>query len=101
MPAEVVSLWYREALPGEFCDVGTRCPDAQPDGSCDSCDTVNGRWVSAVSDYASTCDGPCGDLTMHEDLVMDPVTQLGYCANCIQHLPLGVLERILKRGEQK
>ncbi len=47
----------------------------------DDDDEVNGRWLSAVCEYASTCDG-CGDLTMHEEMTMDDETQLGYCHDC-------------------
>jgi len=47
----------------------------------ESCDTIDGRWIEAVSEYASTCDG-CGELAMHADLEMDEATQLGYCEKC-------------------
>jgi formylmethanofuran dehydrogenase subunit E len=46
-------------------------------------DEDDGRWIEAVSEYASTCDG-CGELTMHENLEMNEVTQLGYCNECIK-----------------
>ena len=39
---------------------------------------VDGRWIDVVSVYASTCDG-CGELTSHEEMLMDEETQLGYC----------------------
>jgi hypothetical protein len=45
-------------------------------------DEVDGRWVDAVNEYASTCDG-CGELEMHEHMAMDPDTQLGYCPACV------------------
>jgi hypothetical protein len=44
-------------------------------------DEIDGRYTEAVSEYASTCDG-CGDLTMHEEMIMDDETQLGYCECC-------------------
>lgn len=46
---------------------------------CDDC--IDGRWLGAICDYASTCDG-CGELTHHDYMHMDPETQLGYCDEC-------------------
>ena len=43
----------------------------------------DGRWMEAVNEYASTCDG-CHELTMHEDMVCDSRTQLGYCPECVK-----------------
>jgi len=43
------------------------------------------RDIEAVSEYASTCDG-CGDLTMHENLLMDENTQLAYCSDCAKKI---------------
>lgn len=73
--------WYRHAKLGTECNAQTRCKDCMRDGSCDSCDTVDGRWIEAVNQYASTCDG-CMVLTMHVDMKMDEKTQLGYCKRC-------------------
>jgi hypothetical protein len=39
--------------------------------------------MEAVNEYASTCDG-CAELTMHEEMWMDPKTQLGYCEKCVK-----------------
>lgn len=55
---------------------------------------VDGRWIGAVCEYASTCDGPCAELTSHSEMRMDPATQLGYCDNCIPLLPKDVRERL-------
>jgi hypothetical protein len=57
-------------------------------------DTVDGRYIGAVSEYASTCDGPCMELTHHDALTMDPVTQLGYCEDCIKNLPPEITTRL-------
>lgn len=43
---------------------------------------VDGRFTDAVNEYASTCDG-CGKMAMHEDMVMNEETQLGYCPQCV------------------
>lgn len=99
MPQVKVSLWYKEAKLGNDCTLDTRCPYAQKDGTCDNCDTVDGRWISAVSEYASTCDGPCAELTHHDDLAMDPVTQLGYCRDCIPLLPKEFQDRLERKFE--
>jgi len=47
----------------------------------EDCDCVDGRWVEAVNEYASTCD-LCGELTSHELMAMSEKTQLGYCGDC-------------------
>ena len=73
--------WYESAWPGERCGSDTRCEACQPDGVCDACDTIDGRWVDAVAEYAQTCDG-CGDLTMNENLTEDGSTRLSYCQKC-------------------
>lgn len=91
------SEWYKQAKPGEWCNHDTRCPEAEPNGNCDRCDTIDGRFIGAVNEYASTCDGPCAELTMHESLAMDPVTQLGYCEECIPKLPLEIQARLDKK----
>ena len=63
----------------------TNCPDWEPDIEVndDRCHCVDGRWIQAVSEYASTCDD-CGELTCHSELAMDPETQLGYCPACVE-----------------
>ena len=56
------------------------CPLYEPDQEeCDDC--INGRFIGAVCEYASTCDG-CGELTHHELLTMDKKTEMGYCPVC-------------------
>ena len=57
-------------------------------------DEVDGRWIEAVAEYASTCDGPCAELTMHTELRMDPITQLGYCYSCVSLLDVEVRDRL-------
>lgn len=63
----------------EFCNFplsehidNVECPDYE---------SVCGRWIEAVNEYASTCDG-CSELTMHKEMTMDKKTQLGYCKKC-------------------
>lgn len=46
-------------------------------------DSIGGRWLEAVCEYASTCDG-CQELSTHDDMVMDANTQLGYCSECVE-----------------
>jgi len=46
---------------------------------CDDC--IDGRYIGAVCEYASTCD-ECGELTSHVEMTMDEITQLGYCEDC-------------------
>jgi len=89
------SSWFEEAQLSDQCtsgDVPTRCPDCKANGDCESCDTIDGRWITAVSDYASTCDG-CGELCSHEIMTMDPKTQLGYCPECAPKQPAEVRAR--------
>jgi hypothetical protein len=73
--------WYKKATLSNFCSHDTRCASAEPDGNCDCCDTIDGRWITAVNEYASTCD-LCGELTSHDAMEMDEETQLGYCESC-------------------
>lgn len=66
------------------------CPECRLEMSPEDLDhdcenTCDGRYIPAVSDYASTCDW-CYQLTMHKDMVMDLRTQLGYCEEC-QKIP--------------
>jgi len=42
---------------------------------------ICGRYMEAVNEYASTCDG-CYELTMHDMMTMDKETQLRYCEEC-------------------
>ena len=91
-----VSGWFRKTKLGEECTWETHCKNCRPNGDCDSCDTIDGRYMPAVNDYASTCDGPCMELTMHERMHMDPVTQLGYCDKCFETLPRRIKARIMK-----
>lgn len=90
---EKTSAWFRETKLGKDCNLETHCALCPPSGDCDSCGTFQGRWISAVSDYASTCDG-CGELTHHDLMEMDPLTQLGYCRECIPGLPKEIRERL-------
>lgn len=62
-----------------YCQVcGLEHPDPE---QCTEDDIEGGRYLPAVSDYASTCDG-CGELNSHELMWMDEATQLGYCEKC-------------------
>jgi len=55
------------------------CPDwERGKEECEDC--VDGRFIGAVCEYASTCDG-CGDLTPHDEMSMDE-NQLGHCEKC-------------------
>lgn len=95
-----VSEWFKQAQLCEIrgCCGDYRCPDCKPDGDCDPCRTIDGRWICAVSDYASTCDG-CGELTMHEEMEMDEETQLGYCQQCQKEPALSSLVLELLENE--
>jgi hypothetical protein len=68
--------------------------DPTQPGSCDDC--VDGRYIEAVCKYASTCDG-CGELVSHENMEMDPETQLGYCEVCVaeNRIPPEILQRLM------
>jgi hypothetical protein len=87
--------WFDQAELGEECVGDTRCPDCEPNGNCDSCDTIDGRFMEAVNEYASTCDW-CAELTMHVMMRMDPETQLGYCEECVPKLPAEIRNRLEK-----
>jgi hypothetical protein len=94
MTRKSVSLsWYEETVLGDECCFDTHCAKCDPSGGCDSCDTVDGRFIGAVCEYASTCDW-CHELTSHEHLAMDPDTQLGYCPTCIPLIPADIRSRI-------
>lgn len=56
---------------------------------CDDC--VDGRFIGAVCEYASTCDG-CGELTSHDLMTMDEETQLGYCEKCATQMNLSTTQ---------
>ena len=79
------STWYETAAVDAECwngHGGHRCSDCQPDGFCETCDTFEGRWIEAINEYASTCDG-CAELTHHDLQRIDPDDgQKGYCENC-------------------
>jgi hypothetical protein len=94
MTKKVKQSWFKETTMGKECTYDTHCSYCKPDGDCDSCNTVDGRWIEEVCEYASTCDGPCMELTHHDLLCMDPVTQLGYCSLCIPKLPKEIRNRL-------
>ena len=98
-PADA-SDWFRRTplVPGSRCSYNSRCEECRSNGDCDPCLTIDGRSVSAVCEYASTCDR-CGNLTMHEAMRMDRLTQLGYCARCVPKLPLEITSRFYEKGE--
>ena len=75
--------WFEKAEPGRDCTPDTRCEHAELNGNCDACNTVDGRFMEEVNNYASTCDA-CGELTMHEELTMNEENQLGTCQECIK-----------------
>lgn len=79
MPTEY-SEWPQTVKVDE-CYADQRCSECGADGVCDVCDTIDGRNIECVAEYASTCDG-CGELAMHQAMTMDPVTQLGLCEEC-------------------
>ena len=73
--------WYDEAKIGtNCCNPPERCPDCQPDGFCESCDSFEGRSLECINEYASTCDG-CYQL-VHHDLQRLDCDGLGYCEKC-------------------
>lgn len=80
------SDWYLSTYLGDLCTSDTHCKYCQPGGDCDRCDTIDGRFIEAVSNYASTCDG-CGELTGHNQMTIDTQTQSCYCPKCVSKLP--------------
>jgi len=88
------SEWFKRTVRGEECTDETRCVSCEPSGICEACDTIDGRVTDIVNEYASTCDG-CAKLKLHEEMSMDPVTQLGYCAECVSELPEEIQQRLL------
>ena len=77
------SFWFDNAQLGDSCGYQTRCEECEPNGNCERCESIDGRWIEVVCEYASTCDG-CGELTMHELMKMDMDTELGYCDLCVR-----------------
>jgi hypothetical protein len=96
-----VLSWFEEATLGDECTVDppTRCEQCEPDGSCESCNTVYGRFMDVVNEYASTCDD-CMEMCSHELMTMDPKTQLGYCPECAPKQPKEVQERYGRSYEE-
>ncbi len=90
--------WYETTIVGEYCAFDMHCVHCQPDGWCDVCDTIDGRWWGAVCEYASTCD-ECHELT-HNDLFsfVDRETQLGMCDICFKKLSKKQQKKLLKRA---
>jgi hypothetical protein len=56
IPGIQASPWYLETKLSDACYDEHHCADCRPNGDCDRCFTIDGRWVEAVSEYASTCD---------------------------------------------
>ncbi len=83
--SETTSEWYLRTRLGDECCSNTHCAQCKSNGDCDSCGTIDGRFMEAVNEYASTCD-QCGEPTHHHHLTMEPLTQLGYCDDCIPKL---------------
>lgn len=75
--------WYQRTRMDDHCSPDTHCEHCRPNGDCDYCDSIEGRWIEAVAEYATSCDG-CGDLTHHslQRIPADSDDQLGYCENC-------------------
>ncbi|HEX3100063.1 MAG TPA: hypothetical protein VHQ41_03800 [Patescibacteria group bacterium] len=92
---EQLSDYIKNTWLGEECNVifGSHCEECDEYGFCDFCGTFEGRNMEAISDYASTCDG-CYDHTAHQLMSMDPQTQLGYCAHCLEKIDSETRERI-------
>ena len=63
------------------------CPEDFDNPDCANCgvpDCQDGRYLPAVNEYASTCDG-CAELTHHDLMVVDKNTQFGYCDDCVEN----------------
>lgn len=92
---EQLSDYKKTTWLGEECSIslGSHCNDCDEYGFCDSCGTFEGRDMEAISDYASTCDG-CMDHTSHQEMGMDPQTQLGYCHTCLTKIDPEIRKRI-------
>lgn len=75
--------WFEKAEPGRDCTPDTRCEYAEFNGNCDACNTIDGRFMDEVNNYASTCDC-CGELTSHVELEMNEENQLGTCQECLK-----------------
>ncbi len=88
-----VSEWYRTTRLGDECCSDEHCSRCSPNGDCEGCGTIDGRFMEVVNEYASTCDA-CGELTSHTSMQMDPLTQLGYCPDCVRKLPKEILDRL-------
>lgn len=89
-----MSDWYQKTKLGNQCHSAEHCSSCKPNGDCDRCNTIDGRWWEAICDYASTCDGPCMQLVDKGLLLCDPVTQLGYCEDCVKTLKDEIRERL-------
>lgn len=80
-----MSDWYKHSTLSDECNYDTHCRDCDQHGVCHTCDTIDGRFVDAVADYASTCDG-CGELFNNDCQTTDEKTDLGYCHECWKKL---------------
>ena len=81
-----ISTWFEKTPVGVECLDDQHCTHCEPNGNCDVCDTIDGRYIECVNEYASTCDR-CAKLTHHDHLTIDLATELGYCDDCIPLLP--------------
>lgn len=76
-----MASWYEKTELSDYCSSDTHCERAEPNGNCDPCGTIDGRYMESVNIYASTCD-VCGNLTSHDELEMNEDNQLGTCYIC-------------------
>lgn len=84
--------WYGSTSLGEDCGSDIHCEACRRDGDCDACDTINGRRMDIIGEYAQTCDG-CDELTENDGLTMDHDTQLSYCRKCVVQKVARAMER--------
>lgn len=87
------SHWYLQTSLGRICATDTHCECCANNGDCDNCGTIDGRWMEAVNEYASTCDH-CAEITHHSLLTMDTSSQLGYCEDCVSKVSVEIRMRL-------
>lgn len=80
------SNWYNTTRLGVECSSTEHCEKCEPSGSCEACDTIDGRYFPVVSEYVSTCDECCKPYlnevqTVHPD-DEDSSSPRAYCPNC-------------------
>ena len=48
-----ISGWFKKTRLGKECHSETHCKACKPNGDCDTCWTIDGRYMPEVNNYAA------------------------------------------------